>query len=233
MAAESSSQHLADGKSLLADAVVVSMLGGPGSGKGTQCQRLSQIFDIEHVSVGNLLRDEMDRADSQYGALIKHNMLVGAVGPKEMTVGIIESHIVKLAGQGKRVFLLDGKLAALPVQHRRPRSLDETGFPRSVDRAEYFEKTICPIQLVVVLQCSESALFDRLVSRARFDDTRESIQKRIDTFNYTTSAVIQHYREQGKVRVVDGEKDVEAVSLALEDVFSDVAKRLSGPGLQQ
>ena len=100
-----SSYHSADTWS---DITVVSLLGGPGAGKGTQCERQCHIFDIEHISIGNLLRDEMNREDSQYGAIIKRNMLAGTVGPKEITIGLLQSHMTTLSGQGKRVFILDG-----------------------------------------------------------------------------------------------------------------------------
>ncbi len=85
---------------------------------------------------------------------------------------------------------------------------------------------------MVALQCPESVLFDRLEPRARVDDKRDIIQKRIDTFNNTTSQVVEYFRAQGKLRVVDADRAVEAVSSELEDIFSEIAKRVSAATVQ-
>lgn len=85
---------------------IIGLLGGPGSGKGTQSKRLSQEYEINHISVGDILRAEADREGSEYAPIIKQNMLAGTVGPREITIKILKSHILKAA---TRVFILDGK----------------------------------------------------------------------------------------------------------------------------
>lgn len=96
--------------SALADAVIIiGMLGGPGSGKGTQCGLLSQRFDIAHISIGHVLRQEMQRPGSQYAEIIRENMIAGRVGPKEITISIVRDHMLRSVAQGTRAFILDGR----------------------------------------------------------------------------------------------------------------------------
>ncbi|KAM5342099.1 hypothetical protein ACJ41O_015130 [Fusarium nematophilum] len=184
--------------------IVVGVLGGPGSGKGTQCEWLAKTFKLEHISVGQVLRDEMNREGSPHADVIRQNMLAGTVGPKEVTVGILKSHIRRCVEEGTGVLVLDG-------------------FPRNLDQLQYFEDAIGPIKFLIVLECSESILIDRLLPRGRFDDALDTIQGRLRTFNNITSLVIDSFKQKGKLKVVDGEKTVAEVSEPLEGIFSGLA----------
>jgi UMP-CMP kinase len=91
--------------------VVIGMLGGPGSGKGTQCRLLADAFNLRHLSVGDVLRTEMNREGSPFVEEIRNNMLAGRVVPKEITVGVLRQHIVCAMQEGIKTFVLDGKLS--------------------------------------------------------------------------------------------------------------------------
>lgn len=91
-------------------AVIIGMLGGPGSGKGTQCELLSQKFDLVHISVGDVLRQEMNRQGSPYAEIIRQNMMTGKIGPKEITIAVLKDHILRSIAQGMDSFILDGGL---------------------------------------------------------------------------------------------------------------------------
>jgi UMP-CMP kinase len=93
------------------DVLVIGMLGGPGSGKGTQCRLLADAFNLRHLSVGDVLRTEMNREGSPFVEEIRNNMLAGRVGPKEITVGVLRHHIACAMQEGIRTFVLDGKLS--------------------------------------------------------------------------------------------------------------------------
>lgn len=97
-----------DGHPTLKEAVIISMLGGPGSGKGTQCQMLSQKFDFAHISIGDVLRQEINRPGSQYADILQENIMAGRIGAKEMTVSILRDEMLRIAAQGTRCFVLDG-----------------------------------------------------------------------------------------------------------------------------
>lgn len=88
---------------------IISILGGPGSGKGTQCEELCKVYSICHISVGDVLREETKRKDSPYAKLITRNIKEGKIGPKEMTVGLMKNKIKEKAADGVHVFLLDGE----------------------------------------------------------------------------------------------------------------------------
>jgi UMP-CMP kinase len=88
--------------------IFVSLLGGPGSGKGTQCKKLAEVFDVEHISIGDLCRAEVERPGSPWVEILRHNLREGKIGSNEMTVGILRDHILRVAQHDKKIFVLDG-----------------------------------------------------------------------------------------------------------------------------
>ncbi|KAI1114995.1 adenylate kinase-domain-containing protein [Nemania sp. NC0429] len=177
----------------LAECVVIGVLGGPGSGKGTQCSLLAETFKLKHISIGDVMRQEMKREGSEYASIIEQNMRAGTVAPKEITTPILKFHMLAASRQGTDLFVLDG-------------------FPRSLEQAQFFEETVAPIKFVMVLECPDTILVDRLLPRERFDDTLENIHKRLRTFHETTSEVIDLFRNQGRVKRINADNDVEAVN---------------------
>lgn len=110
-------------KEKLAKIRVVFVLGGPGSGKGTQCSRiLKDHADFGHLSAGDLLREEAATPGSQYGQLITDIMKAGEIVPMHITIGLLRNAILKQC-DSKRVFLVDG-------------------FPRKLDQAHAFEDDV-------------------------------------------------------------------------------------------
>ncbi|OMP83786.1 Uridylate kinase [Diplodia seriata] len=181
---------------------IVGVLGGPGAGKGTQCERLARTFELEHLSVSDVLRAEVEREGSPYASIIRENMLAGRVGPKEITVGILKRHNMDAVQKGMQTFVLDG-------------------FPRNLDQCEYFENEIAPFRQIVVLECSESTLVQRLAARGRFDDAKDNVQRRLHTFREATSRVIRTFEEADKVARINGELDIEAVAKQLVKVLEE------------
>ena len=94
-----------------------------------------------------------------------------------------------------------------------------------MDQALLFEQTICVPEKVLVLDCPEKVLEERLLSRAtslrRFDDNAEAIRKRLNTFQQTTSGVIKHYAELGKVVRLDASKGVDLVYADVEAALNE------------
>ncbi|KAF2001249.1 P-loop containing nucleoside triphosphate hydrolase protein [Amniculicola lignicola CBS 123094] len=182
------------------DTQVISVLGGPGAGKGTQCSLLQKTFRCAHFSVGDLLRAEAAKPNSPYRDIIQENMTMGRVGPKEITVDILRKNIQEATGSCAQTILLDG-------------------FPRKMDQANYFEETIGTIAIVLVFECPEEILVDRLLQRKRNDDDVETIRRRVRTFNTTTAEVLAKYEALGKVVRID-------VVASVEDVFLRVQTAL-------
>ncbi|CAI6340060.1 unnamed protein product [Periconia digitata] len=191
--------------------LLLSVLGPPGSGKGTQCSLLTarypQIF-THHLSMGDVLRDEVRDPESPYKAVLEENLREGRLGAKEMVCGIIGRAIRgaidgEEARKGRGIVLLDG-------------------FPRKLDTAEYFQDTVAPIPILLVIQCTTDILETRLAARKREDNDVDTIRKRIAVYEEETAKVVQRFEEDGKSVVrVDGDGDV-------EDVARNVFRGLEG-----
>jgi len=167
---------------------VVYILGGPGSGKGTQSTHLVQDYGFTHMSAGDLLREEQDREGSEYGQMIKDYIKNGEIVPMEVTVKLLENamsdKLEEKSSGGKGRFLIDG-------------------FPRKMDQAVFFEDSVCPSRCTLFLDCPEDVMNERLLNRGktsgRSDDNEESIKKRFKTFVETSMPVVDYFEGQNKV----------------------------------
>merc|ERR1711865_834455 len=177
---------------------VLFVLGPPGAGKGTNCEKLVAHYDYEHISAGDCLREEKANPDSKDGDLIKEYIADGKIVPVEITVGLMKK---KMDKSPKQKFLIDG-------------------FPRSVDNKEGWEKTLgdsVELQGVLFYDCPEEVLTARILERAkssgRTDDNIESLKKRMITFLEQSKPVVQAYADGGKVPVltVDASGDMDSV----------------------
>ncbi|RMZ75838.1 hypothetical protein DV737_g5071, partial [Chaetothyriales sp. CBS 132003] len=190
---------------------VVYILGGPGSGKGTQSAHLVQDYGFTHLSAGDLLREEQNRAGSEYGEMIKQYIKDGQIVPMEVTVKLLENAMhAKLDDAGKGRFLVDG-------------------FPRKMDQASFFEQSVCHSTCTIFLDCPEDVMRQRLLDRGktsgRADDNEESIVKRFRTFVETSMPVVDHFDQAGRVIKVS------AVGSELE-VYQGVVEGLAKFGIK-
>ena len=188
------------------DAEIVFVLGGPGSGKGTQCEQLVSKYGFSHFSAGDLLRAEVASGSDQ-GKELEAIMKEGKLVPSSVTIALLKKAIATSEGTK---FLIDG-------------------FPRALDQAEEFEEEVCACKLVLFFDCPQDVMQERLLKRAetsgRADDNMETIQKRFDTFVNTSMPVIDHFEKVGKVAKVS------AVP-APTDVFAEVCTVMSGKGFE-
>ena len=93
------------------EVTVLFVLGGPGAGKGTQCQKLVSDYGFKHLSAGDLLREEQDREGSEFGEMIKTYIKEGTIVPMEVTVQLLENAMRSSIESGNNVnkmFLIDG-----------------------------------------------------------------------------------------------------------------------------
>jgi len=186
---------------------VVYVLGGPGAGKGTQCEKLVEEFEFCHISAGDELRLEQSREGSKYGELIKTCLKEGTIVPMHVTIALLEN-AMRAALNDKARTGKDG------WQEGRGRFLID-GFPRKMDQADAFDADICPAALVYFFTTTEEIMLTRLLRRGetsgRTDDNVESIKKRFHTYRETTMPVIRKYQEQGKVIEIDTSPSVDEV----------------------
>ncbi|WIA23697.1 hypothetical protein OEZ85_000388 [Tetradesmus obliquus] len=186
---------------LLEAASVVFVLGGPGSGKGTQCERIVAKYGHTHLSAGDLLRDEV-KSGSELGKQCEAIMKEGKLVPMEVIIGLLRAAMVRGGGSS---FLIDG-------------------FPRALDQAEMFERMVKPAELVLAFDCPEEVMEARLLKRGetsgRSDDNAATIRKRFETFVSQSMPVIAHYEQLGKCHRISAipapDKVFEAVQAVVE-----------------
>lgn len=181
------------------------LFGPPGSGKGTQSEKLIEKYGLKHLSTGDLLRSEI-AAETPLGMEAKRVMDRGQLVPDEVVIGMISSALEN--NPQARGFLFDG-------------------FPRTVAQAEALDKLLSlkktEIAVVLALDVNEEELVSRLLNRGltsgRSDDTSEEvIRARIVEYGHKTSVVADYYRKFNKVVSIKGEGTIDQIfsALALE-----------------
>ena len=190
------------------------LLGPPGSGKGTQAQRLVQRHGIVQLSTGEMLRAAV-AAQTPVGIKAKDIMAAGGLVPDEIVIGIISDRIDQ--PDAKNGFILDG-------------------FPRTVPQAqaldELLKKKHLRLDAVVELRVNESALLQRVETRAaetrargeevRVDDTPEVLTKRLASYRSLTEPLIHYYSERRKLLTVDGMMTIEHVTREINRILAAI-----------
>lgn len=170
---------------------VVFVLGGPGSGKGTQCALLTDKFGFTHLSAGDLLREEV-ASGSEQGLVIESIIKEGKIVPGQTTIDLLKAAMARKEGP----YLVDG-------------------FPRSMDNARTFEEQVGKARCALFIDVSEADLQARLLERGktsgRDDDNIETILKRFQTFQVQSMPVVEHLEASIPVHKISGEKPKEAV----------------------
>ena len=180
------------------------LLGPPGSGKGTQAQRLIHRYGIVQLSTGEMLRAAV-AAETPVGLKAKDVMASGGLVPDDIVIGIISDRLDQ--PDAVKGFILDG-------------------FPRTVPQAEALDDLLrrkrLKLDAVIELRVNESALLARVETRAaetrargeevRVDDTPEVLTKRLASYRALTEPLIHYYSERRKLLTVDGMMSIEHVT---------------------
>ena len=178
------------------------LFGPPGSGKGTQSEKLIEKYGWVHLSTGNLLREEIAN-QTPLGLEAKSFMDKGQLVPDEVVIGMIR-HALDTHPDAKG-FLFDG-------------------FPRTVAQSEALDNLLsennASINLVLALEVGREELVQRLLNRGktsgRSDDTNEEIiRNRIIEYENKTTAVADYYAQFGKVARVKGEGSIDKIFQSL------------------
>ncbi|CAD6191336.1 unnamed protein product [Caenorhabditis auriculariae] len=126
---------------------VIFIVGGPGCGKGTQCERIVAKYGFTHLSSGDLLRLEV-KSGSKRGAQLQKTMEAGELVPQDVVLTLIKEAVTKALAAGSKGFLIDG-------------------YPRDVKQGIQFEAEIGKAKTVIYFQASEETLVKRLMKRAQ------------------------------------------------------------------
>jgi adenylate kinase len=190
------------------------LLGPPGSGKGTQAQRLIHRYGIVQLSTGEMLRAAV-AAQTPVGLKARDVMASGGLVPDDIVIGIISDRLDQ--PDAMKGFILDG-------------------FPRTVPQAEALDELLkkkrIKLDAVIELRVNESALLQRVETRVaemrsrgeevRVDDTPEVLTKRLASYRALTEPLIHYYSERRKLLTVDGMMTIEHVTQEIDRILAAI-----------
>jgi adenylate kinase len=184
------------------------LFGPPGSGKGTQSEKIIKKYNLVHISTGDLLREEV-KGETELGTRAKEIMDRGELVPDEIVIGMIRKKLEEHAdGPG---FIFDG-------------------FPRTVEQARELRKALTDhderVSVMISLDVPREELVKRLLKRGkdtgRSDDNLEIINNRIDVYNRQTLPVTYYYEKMHKHKPVDGIGTVDKIFERIVEVIDHV-----------
>ncbi len=182
------------------------IFGAPGSGKGTQSEKLIDRYGLTHISTGEVLRKEI-AAGSDLGKIADSYISKGHLIPDELMVRILAAEVDRLTPSSKG-FIFDG-------------------FPRTIPQAEeltrLLEKRGQKLHAVIGLEVPDDELTSRLINRGkssgRADDNPETIKNRLDVYHSTTSPLRDYYIKDGIYKAINGLGSV-------DDIFSRISSHV-------
>jgi len=177
------------------------IFGAPGSGKGTQSERIVEKFGINHISTGDVLRAEI-KNETELGKVAQGYISQGQLVPDELIIDILAS-------------VLDS--------FKESKGVIFDGFPRTIPQAEALKvmlnKRGQDVSIMLDLDVPEEELIDRLIKRGqesgRADDNMETIKKRLVVYNTQTSPLKDYYKKEGKYSHIKGLG-------TMDGIFSDI-----------
>jgi adenylate kinase len=188
----------------------VLLVGGPGSGKGTQAKRLAAHFGVPHISSGYLLRHHIATGSAEVAEAEGH-MSRGDLVPDEVVQEILREPVHRAAGQGG--YILDG-------------------YPRTVQQAEFAQLEPAgadfAVTAVVHMNVPRDELVRRLLARARgVDDDPAVIEHRLEVFDQHTAPMLHFFDKRGELIEVDAAQPVETVTESILEQLADMSGRQS------
>lgn len=183
------------------------IFGAPGSGKGTQSERLIEKYGLHHISTGEVLRSHIAQG-TELGKLADSYISKGQLIPDELMIQVLDD-------------IFKNNPAALA------NGVIFDGFPRTIAQAEALTKMLAQydtdVHAVVGLEVDEDELVRRMLERGkvsgRADDNLETIKNRLNVYHGQTAPLRDFYIKQGRYNAVNGNRTV-------DEIFDDIAKKL-------
>lgn len=181
------------------------IFGAPGSGKGTQSEKIVGKYGINHISTGEVLRTEIKKG-SALGKIAQEYIDQGQLIPDNLMIDILAHEYDSFKGSRGVIF---------------------DGFPRTIAQAEALKKMLKErgeeVSLMLELDVPEGELVNRLIKRGRdsgrADDNKETIGKRLKVYRSQTSPLIDWYKKEGKHQHINGLGD-------MESIFTDIIQAI-------
>lgn len=185
--------------------VNIVLFGPPGSGKGTQSEKLIEKYGLTHISTGDILRAQV-AAETELGLKAKAFMDKGELIPDEDVIAMLVNRV---------------------KEENDPKGFIFDGFPRTVAQAEALDSSLkelgMKVDIMVSLEVERDELIKRLLNRAkltgRVDDTLEVIENRLDVYNRQTLPLKDFYKEMNKYAPVDGVGSI-------DDIFERITAKI-------
>lgn len=177
-------------------------LGPPGAGKGTQAKVLAAKWDIPHISTGDILR-QATRDKTPLGQKAEGFMARGELVPDDLILDMIRERLQEEDAQ--KGWILDG-------------------FPRNVHQAEFLEELLAELHqkadYAISLEAPDDVLVERLTHRGRTDDAEETVRRRLQVYQEQTAPVKAFYQEHDRLKVINGDRPPEAVTIAIAETIA-------------
>ena len=185
------------------------IFGAPGSGKGTQSDKLIEHYNLFHISTGDVLRDNIKRG-TELGKTAKGYIDQGQLVPDELIIDILAQVLDENKDRATEGVIFDG-------------------FPRTIPQAEALEQLLADrgtqVDAVVGLEVPEEELIRRILLRGqlsgRSDDNEETARKRLETYHNQTSPLKAYYQEQGKYRAIDGLGSIDGIFELIKEALDN------------
>jgi adenylate kinase len=187
------------------------LLGPQGSGKGTQAKRIEADYAIPHIATGDMLRAAIE-AESELGRRVKPILESGQLVPDELMIDLIRDRLGQADTDAG--FILDG-------------------FPRTAPQADALDSMLeeigRPLSIVFEVQVPDEIARERLLRRAelegRADDTPDVIDRRLALYHELTEPLVEHYRLQGNLIGIHGDRPVNEVFAEIQQALEQAAAR--------
>lgn len=181
------------------------IFGAPGSGKGTQSERLISTYGMRHISTGELLRDHINRG-TKLGKVADVYISKGLLIPDELMIDVLADTLREDPEDIEKGVIFDG-------------------FPRTIPQAEALAGLLkelgTEIHAVVGLEVDEDELVRRMIERGkssgRSDDNIDTIRKRLEVYHKQTSPLKSYYVGKGTYHAVDGNRSVDEIFQSIKD----------------
>ncbi len=181
------------------------IFGAPGSGKGTQSDRLIEAFGLHHISTGEVLRDHISRG-TELGRIANSYISKGQLIPDDLMIRVLE-HLI----DSNEDYARDGVIF--------------DGFPRTIPQAIALNKLMADhgekIAAVIGLEVDEDELIKRMLNRGkqtgRADDNLETITNRLKVYHNQTSPLRDFYIEQGIYHAINGNGSVDSIFASIKE----------------
>ena len=185
---------------------VLIFLGPPGSGKGTQAEILTKKLNFAHLSIGDLLRENIAN-NTDLGKLASKYVKSGELVPDDLIIDLMDSRITELKDESNvSGIILDG-------------------FPRTINQATALENKIkqlnVSIKAVLNLDIADQEILNRLAGRGREDDKPELIKNRLKVYRNQTEPLLGYYNKKKLLDSINGDQKMEDVNSSILNVLTE------------